>query len=61
MKHERHNSGLHRVVVGDRVGNWTMYTGIAQLTVGPITYYACTDYYEESLPVGKVFTIKEVG
>ena len=52
------NKGHHRISLGSVVGEWEPWRGIAKLTVGSITYHACTSYYEGCLPVGQVFTIR---
>lgn len=52
------NKGHHRITLGSVVGDWSPWQGISTLTIGSVKYHACTSFYEGSLPVGQVFTIK---
>lgn len=52
--------GNHRVVYGERVGDWALYTGVATLVVRGVTYAGVTAYFEGVLPTNTVFVIKPV-
>ena len=50
FKHEFTGNGQHRLVCGDKVGEWTHYRGIACLQVGDEKFIAVTAYFEGDLP-----------
>lgn len=53
----------HRIVLKDNAGtvvktsHWCTYRGIAQIDYGGLSYRACTENYDGTLPTNCVFTI----
>ena len=49
--------GRHRIVVGDRRGEWPPYNGLARLD----DLFAATDFFDDSgLPIGIPFKVQAV-
>lgn len=50
---------VHRLKCADLVSDWFRYQQIARLKTSSGLYYACTDYFNGSLPTNVVFVVGE--
>lgn len=55
---EKESHGHYRIVLGNHVGEWAVYTSFAKLVVDGRTYVACSPYYTETFPEETIFIIE---
>lgn len=57
---EKESHWHYRIVLGNHVGEWAVYTSFAKLVVDGRTYVACSSYYDETFPEDVIFVVEEL-